>query len=233
MNLKLIRFSVICVFILFTTQLSAQDWSTDEYKAELGVNGGGSFYLGEANSVLFAYPQLAYGGFFRYKLNARLAVKAELSTATIAGMGIKPNNVYAGDFTGEFNFFDLEKNQYKRFSKIFSPYIFAGLTLMTDVYNKQVWPEFGIPFGIGIKVKLNKRWNFNAQWCTRLMLADNLEGLSAPSNGITPTNDFYNDPNGLNGSNFLNNDLLSTFTIGFSVDIWKKQCDCLNNNSRK
>ena len=47
--MKLIRFFILGVFTLVSVQLAAQD----EYHAEIGVNGGGSYYLGDANSQLF------------------------------------------------------------------------------------------------------------------------------------------------------------------------------------
>jgi hypothetical protein len=197
----------------------------DEYKAEIGINGGGSFYLGEANNQLFNYTRPAFSGYVRYLFSPRIALRAELSSAIVAGSAIKDNQIYIGDLCGEFNFFDLEQNPYKRYSKTFSPYIFAGLGMITDVYAGQNLPEACLPFGIGMKFKLANRWNFNIQWVNRLLLADNLEGDSAP--GVST---HYNNPNNLNGTNILNNDFLSTITIGISYDFWKKQCKCLNSN---
>ena len=106
----------------------------------------------------------------------------------------------------------------------FSPFIFAGISMLTDVYNGQLktfLPEMGLSFGLGMKVKLNDRWNFNAQWSNCLLLVDNLEGDSAPKQN-TPLNNPYN----LNGTNIFNNDLLSTFSIGLSYNIWQRKCDC-------
>ena len=73
-----------------------------------------------------------------------------------------------------------------------------------------------------MKVKLGQRCNLNVQWTTRLLLADNLEGVKT-----------LNNPGGLNGSNPFNNDLLSTLTVGISFDIWKKLCDCENSTVMK
>jgi hypothetical protein len=225
MNFKLIRFLTLSVFVFFIAQLSAQKLVRDEFRAEVGITGGGNYYLGETNNQLFSNMRVSYSGFFRYRFNPRLAVKAELSNVTVAGLGINNNPVFIGDLCGEFNFFDLEQNPYKRYSKIFSPYISAGVSVLTDVYIGQTMPEFGLPFGIGMKVKLNKRWNLNVQWTNRLLFNDNLEGGSAPD-----VNSKYNNPNGLNGSNIFNNDIISTFTVGVSYDIWKKQCDCRNTH---
>ena len=219
MKLKVIRFIILCVICLVSVNLSAQD----EYKAEIGINGGGSYYLGDANNQLFKNMQVAYSGFFRYCFDPRLAAKIELMNTSVSGIGFN-NAVLTTDITGEFNFFDLEKNKNKRFSKIFSPYIFAGIGLMsykyTDTTNvSSTKVNISIPFGIGMKVKLGNRLNLNVQWTTRLLLADNLEG--------TPG---LNNSNNLNGSNPFNNDILSSLTIGLSFDIWKKHCDCKNSS---
>jgi hypothetical protein len=228
MNLRLIRFFIVCVFALFSIHLSAQKFEKDEYRAEIGMNGGGSFYIGDANYFLFNNTRVAGSGFFRYRFNPRLALRTELTYATVGfekTSGIKDNTVFIGDICGEFNFFDLEQNPYKRYSKTFSPYVFTGISMLTDVYNgqlKTLLPELGLAFGVGMKVKLNKHWNLNAQWSNSLLFADNLEGTSA----INATNDPLNNSNNLNGSNIFNNDLISTFTIGLSYNIWEKQCDC-------
>ncbi len=223
--MRLIRLFFLCVFVFSSVLASSQDIETDVYRAEIGLSGGGSYYLGEANNVLFSNMQPAFGGFVRYKFNPRIAVRVELLDATVAGIGIK-NTFGVGDLCGEFNFFDLERNKYKRYSKLFTPYIFTGISLFTYVYNKQVFPfEVGIPFGIGIKLKLKNRWNLDLKWTNRLLLADNLEGTS----GLKDTDsDKYNNPNKLNGSNIFNNDLMSTITFGISYDSWKQECDCRN-----
>jgi hypothetical protein len=231
MKMKLIRLFVLFGFGLISNQLSAQILVQDEYKAEIGVTGGSSYYLGDANNLLFNNTQVAYGAFFRYRFNPRISLKAEIDGTKVGGIfnyltnqSILLNNpVYAFDLTGEFNFFDLEKNAYKRFSKIFSPYIFAGVGIMnySDTISSTKYTP-SIPFGVGMKVLLGKRWNLNVQWTTRLLLADNLEGKPE-----------LNNPGTLNGNNPFSNDMLSTFTVGISFDIWKKQCDCEDTAVKK
>lgn len=219
MNIKLIRLFFLCVMALGGTTVGAQVMPADEYRAEIGITGGGSYYLGDANGVLFNNMQAAYGGFFRYVFNPRTAMKVELLGTNVSNPAFENNFVFTGDVNFEFNFFDLERNPYKRFSKTFSPYIFAGIGGLTDVYDGQFLPVMSLPFGVGMKAKLGKRWNLNVQWTTRLLFSDYLENTVA-----------FNNPNDLNGSNFLNNDFLSTFAVGLSYDIWKKDCDCINNN---
>jgi len=218
MKFKLVRFAVLCVFL----PLSIQSQSQEEYKAEIGVSGGGSYYIGDANSLPFNNLNMAFSGFFRYRFDPRLAARVELAYAVVSGPNFN-SNVIATDFCGEFNFFDLEKNEYKQFSKTFSPYIFTGVGILTNV--AKISPEMSIPFGVGFKLKLSDRWNLDVKWSNRLLIADNLEG--------TKINTPYNNMNYLNRTNLLNKDLLSTFTVGISFDIWKKHCDCVNSATTK
>lgn len=226
MNMKLIRLFFACFLYFYSITAFAQEFEKNTYKAEIGVVGGASFYLGDDNNILFNNQGSVIGAFFRYNFDPRLALKAELINTTVYGSDFDPNNIYAGDITAEFNFFDLERNPYKRFSKPISPYIFGGLGIFTDMYAGQFnhIPEFiSLPFGFGLKLKLGHRLNANIQWTGRLsLLSDNMEDDPA-----------FDDPNGLNGTNVLNNDFLSAITVGFSFDIWKKKCDCLNNTIKK
>ena len=216
MKIKLIRLFVLIVW----TTISVNTFAQDNYRAEIGVSGGGSYYLGDANSKLFNNMNFTYGAFLRYRIDPRFAVKAEFTRITKL---VGPNNSFVndtinvGDICLEFNFFDLENNPFNRHSRIFSPFIFVGAGMMTDLYINQKHPEPFIPFGVGMKVKLAERWNFIAQWSNRLLLfSDNMEN-----------NPKYDNPKGLNGSNIFNNDLLSTITVGISFDFWEKRCNCL------
>jgi len=212
-----IRSFIIGALALF----SANVFSQINYHAEIGVFGGGSYYIGDANSQLFDNMQQTYGGFFRYNLNPRFALKAEL---TKVNKIVGPNNSFVnktvniGNLCAEFNFFDLEIDESNRFGKQFSPYIFTGIGGVTDIYLKQKAPKVCLPFGVGIKIKLADRWTLVAQWENMLLFSDNLEA-----------NPKYNNTNNLNGSNIFNNDLLSTITVGISFNFWEKRCNCLNN----
>lgn len=239
MKSTLIRLLLITTFSL----VARAGFSQNEYYAEIGLSGGGAYYLGDVNNQLFYNLQPSFGGYLRYNIDARLAIRAELNSSTIAGnfsnngTTIKLNNtVNSLDFCGEFNFFELEQNPYKRYSKTFSPYIFLGIGGMTDLYAGQMIPEISIPFGLGMKLKLANRWNLNVQWSNKLLIP--VFKLNDKVNTVVPIyhSDYMeglaelNDPNGLNGSNLFTNDLLSTFTVGISFDFWKKECKCMNSN---
>ena len=208
----------MCVFVL----LSASTIAQNDYQAEIGLSTGGSYYLGDANSKLFNNMQFVYGGLFRYNFNSRFALRAEFTRVTkIIGNNNSFSNdtINVGDICAEYNFFDLENLSNNKFSKPFSPFIFGGLGVMTDVYNKQKSPEPCISFGVGMKVKIAERWNLIGEWSNRLlMFSDNMEN-----------NPKFDNLNNLNGSNIFNNDLLSTLTVSLTYDFWKRPCKCLRN----
>ena len=216
MNFKLIRYAITGFLLLGAGLVSAQE---DTYFAEIGVHGGSSYYLGDANNVLFKNAQLSYGLIYRQKFNPRLAAHLSWNSATVAGKGsidnvnnISFNNrVNAFDLAGEFNFFSYERKEYLPFSKTFTPFIFAGVggALGNSVAT------MSLPFGVGFKAMLGDRLNLNIMWSNRLMFNDNLEGKAD-----------FNDHAELNGTNIFNNDMLSTLTVGITLNIWKKKCDC-------
>jgi hypothetical protein len=182
--------------------------------------------------------QPAFGGFARHKLNPRISLRIEFQSTSIGGTFQTQTTNYllnkqinAGELVGEVNFFDFEKNQVNRLSKNFTPFIFGGIGGMTSLYSGQLFPQLCIPFGVGMKVKLGGRWKLNVIWSGKLLLADNLEENTNPAISTA-----LNNQANLNGTNIFNNDLLSSLTVGISLDIWKKQCDCVNtllkSNSR-
>lgn len=201
---KFIIFFSACLFLLVSTVRSQS-----EYLAELGVNGGISYLLDDKNSVPFKNPFLDWGLIYRHNFNERFSAHLAWNASKNKFYTSQVDTIMLNmiDLCGEFNFFDLIKRQYKPKSTNFSPYIFAGAGF---AFNQQT-SGFNIPFGVGIKYKLGNRFNLNAQWAHRLMLnTDKIEGVESA----------------LNGSNFMNKDLISTFTIGLSYDFWKRPCDC-------
>ena len=219
MKFRLIRLLILSILAFITFPVFGQEKSDkNDYKAEIGIIGGASYYIGDASSTFFDYQNIksALGGFFRYRIDNRIAFKGELISTVIAGSGIE-NQAFAADIVGEYNFFDLEQDPYKRFSKIYSPYLLAGVGLMNYDYQTVNMTNPSFVFGLGMKLKLGNRLNLNLQWSNRLLLADNIEGVAK-----------YNNMNNLNGLNIFNNDFISSLTIGVSFDIWKKECNCMN-----
>lgn len=226
MNFKLIRYAITGFLLLGAGLMNAQE---DTYFAEIGVHGGSSYYLGDANNVLFKNAQLSYGLIYRQKFHPRLAAHLSWNSTAVAGKGIVDNvnipfnnRVNAFDLAGEFNFFSYERKEYLPFSKTFTPFVFAGVgTVIGDSIetrlSEKITLPFGvsIPFGVGFKMMVGDRMNLNVIWSNRLMFNDNLEGEAD-----------FNDHAKLNGTNIFNKDMLSTLSVGITLNIWKKKCDC-------
>ncbi len=216
MNFKIIRYAITGFLLLLAGLVNAQE---DTYFAEIGVHGGSSYYLGDANNVLFKNAQLSYGLIYRQKFHPRLAAHLNLNSTTVAGDGLITNGTFFPynnrvntlDLAGEFNFFSYERKEYLPFSKTFTPFVFAGVG---GVLGNSV-ATMSLPFGLGFKMMIGDRLNLNIIWSNRLMFSDDLEG-----------GDDFNNPAGLNGTNIFNNDMLSTLSVGITLNIWKKKCDC-------
>lgn len=218
MTNKLIRTTIVAAMILFAGHASAQD----EYRSEIGILGGVSYYQGDANTQLFANNQLAYGLLYRHKLDTRLAISGSWNKTLIAGMnGSVPfsNDINAFDVCGEFNFFDYENKVYRPNSKKHTLYLFAGIGGTLYPYSGATTFSMSMPFGLGYKIMLGKRFNLNFIWSNRWSFSDKLEGVPA-----------LNDAYGLNGTNNFNNDLLSTMSIGLTYNIFKKGCKCVKTS---
>ena len=130
-HLKISAVAFIFLFAAFTA--SSQT-------LELGVMGGGSYYLGEMNTAVhFSGTQLAFGVLARYNLNKRWSVKFGYNRGKIKGDDSK--NAFIPDkglnfesklnditLVGEFNFLDYFTGSKKTY---FTPYIFAGVGFFT------------------------------------------------------------------------------------------------------
>ncbi len=224
-------------FILFTSLSFGQG---DPYRAEVGFQVGSNIYHGNVNTIAdlehiaknLGNQTLDIGTTFRYRVNKRIALRAGYDYSKVKGSyrykdsediySAQLNNpIHMMDIWGEFNFFDLENNPYRPFSKKYSPYIFAGIGgMILPKYELQQGGNFtsSIPFGIGFKLKFAERLNLNLRLTNRLMLADGMEGLKE-----------FDNPPPITQSNFMNNDLLSGITFGITYDFWVNDCGCIES----
>lgn len=127
------RFAVVIAMIFITISGSSQT-------LELGLFGGGSYYLGDMNTAMhFSQTQFAYGLLARFNVNSRWAIKAgynrgsvksdDSKNAAIAGQGLNFQSTI-NDITvvGEFNFLEYFTGSKRNY---FTPYIFGGIGVFT------------------------------------------------------------------------------------------------------
>lgn len=178
---------------------------TQSQTMEIGLFGGGSYYLGEMNPWFhFNKTKLAYGALVRFNLNPRWAVKLSYYRGSIQGVDTLSTRAVSDNFSftstvndisavAEFNFWEYFTGSKKNF---FSPYIFAGATYYFSDYAS----GFAFPFGAGAKFSLSERFALGVEWGMRKTFSDKLDGVNATryQSGIdlgednTSTWDWYN-----------------------------------------
>lgn len=184
---------LILVFVLLSINVGN---AFAAYNHELGLSGGTAFYLGDANhSTPFHRPGWSAGAFYRYNIDTRWAIKASVRYAVVQGdtrdFGYTfPNGqAYAefqrgfvdADATIEFNFFDIGESKYYKARYKATPYILlgVGLTTYSDLYAGGNAYKFSIPFGIGGKWRINKRWTLGLEWTIHKLFIDNFDVTNA------------------------------------------------------
>lgn len=156
---------------------------------EIGVIGGGGYYLGDYNpSRHFRSTQTYFGGFYRYNLNDRFAMRlnAGFSKVDLKNVHLPDNAgvVFPQEFHAtvkdicalvEFNFrsFMVSKVEHSSF---WSPYIFTGVGFLGTGEDKAV----NIPLGVGIKFNVYKQVSCGIEWSARKMFTDGFDGLKDP-----------------------------------------------------
>lgn len=195
---KFSGFFISHILFFFFSLLSLNGFS--QPGAELGVIVGGGYYLGDYNPAKhFNNTQTYLGGFYRYNLNDRFALRFNAGFSKIdMPDAVLPDNAgkkfpvgiskSVTDVCGliEFNFrsFMVRKTQE---SSLWAPYIFTGMGFLSAGDNGGLT----IPLGVGIKFNLYRQISCGIEWSARKTFTDYLDGVSDPWN-TGETNQIYN-----------------------------------------
>ena len=220
------RILAICCILLagaFLPQVKAQD-----YKYELGVEAGISSYWGDINQTSLIYrPGFTGGAVFRYVIDYRWAIRANLSAAMLSGNAADDDNILPGgdeyQFSttlfdagcrAEFNFFNYGVGQsYKNTSRL-SPYVTAGIAFCAGFPEGNTFFAVNIPFGIGIKYKVGERWNLGLEFAMHKVIGDNIDSPE------------LKDPYLIPSSALKNTDWFSTLVLSITYDFGFKTLPC-------
>ena len=199
-----------------------------QYNHEIGITGGGSFYLGDANhSTLFNRLKPAYGGFYKYNIDTRYAIKLQALVAEVEGDSrdfnyVFPDKQYGyfnrkfvdASLTVEFNFFDIGESKYYKSDYNISPYILfgIGLTAYNNIYVADNFYKFNFPMGVGGKWKVNKRWTLGAEWTMHKMYVDDFDVTGNESK-------ILNNPYQTNKTAFFDDDWYSVANLFISYNL--------------
>ncbi len=211
-------------------------------RIELGFFVGASYYFGDLNpGKQFYQPSTAFGGVGRYVLNDRYAIKGSVVMAPIKG-SYPDNGVYLPEgevkysfnrkmaeaaLQLEFNFMSYD-HWFIRDSK-FTPFVSLGLgttaykRFSTDEQNPTEQTVFilSLPFGAGLKYKINQRIRVGLEWNFRKTFVDDLDvvGHNLP---ISP-----DDPYGFDSSGSIhNNDWYSFAGVTVTFSLFKRKSSC-------
>ncbi|MBP6230758.1 MAG: hypothetical protein KA397_03775 [Paludibacteraceae bacterium] len=223
------RYILFCIFAAFYSITSAQ------YNHEIGISGGTSFYLGDANqSTPFHTTDFAYGGFYLYNINTRYALKAQVLVAEIEGDSRDFNYIFPNNQIGyfnrqlvdiglnlQFNFFDLGQSRYYNSRNMISPYFTIGIGYLA--YNNMFVGDnvykFTIPVGIGGKWKITKRLNLGVEWKINKLFVDDLDVTNNESK-------ILNNPYQTNTISFFDTDWYSAATVSLSYNLFNTRKFC-------
>lgn len=156
---------------------------------DIGVFGGGSYYLGDVNTYKQFYSlEKSYGVVFRVNFDKRYSLKVTAISGRLSGSDLDFDNPFQQmrahqfstgitDFAAlvEFNFFDFSTKDPKY---IGTPYINGGIgaVIAPDISTQTT---LTIPFGVGMKFRLGKYLSFGGEWTMRKTFTDALDQLDA------------------------------------------------------
>jgi hypothetical protein len=196
----------IIITILIILALPALPQRTADY----GVSAGVVNYLGEQNPLsAFFKPGPAVQLFYRYNLNPRQAVRANL-----LGGYMTPLGSFLGELgaTYEFNFFPYSTFRSRHID--YSPYIAGGAALSM---MSQAGPFLSVPFSAGFKVNVANQVGVEIEYGFRKTFTDKLDGqFEITDSGGEPVDRTWTH----------NNDWYSFLGVSVTWKIYNKLAGC-------
>lgn len=197
--MRFAHFSLLIALLGLCVALPLRAQEEEFYTKEFGAALGMTNFVSDANPSVFGAPGVGGGAVLRFVLNPRMAVKTMLTY-----------NHLSDNVTGVRNFYPQHPHQAstERLNYAFSGAIY-DLSALYELHflpygfhrsylgNRRLVPflqlGFGftysqigkaftanVPFGVGIKYKLQPRLNLALDWKFHFTPSDRLEGLEAP-----------------------------------------------------
>lgn len=223
------RFRLLFMAILLSFCPSA--WAQDDgFLMEVGIGGGGSFYMGDVNSRLYSGTNGMVSALARYNVNPRFSLKANLAAAGISGQTDMANGVLPGDdlkfsrtlydlgFQIEWGFCAYGAANWNGTNRI-APYGLLGVGLTFAPEPEQNDFAANIPIGLGVRYKLSERVNLGLEWTMRFSTSDRLDVTSNGSPSLE-------NPFMIKGKGIKNKDSYSFTMLYVTFDVFKRPCNC-------
>ena len=226
MNVKLKLLSTV-LLLSCVSHVMAQE---DGYLMEIGLGGGGSFYMGDVNSKLYSNTNGVFSVMARYNVNPRFSLKADLAAAGISGSSENAYSVLPGDelkFSRtvydfgvqiEWGFCGYGMEGWSGCHRL-APYGLVGVGLSFAPKPAQNDFAANFPIGLGIRYKLSERVNMGLEWTMRFSTSDRLDVTQTYGTSLQ-------DPFMIKGKGVKNKDSYSFTMLYVSFDIFKRPCHC-------
>jgi hypothetical protein len=187
--------------------------SLAQTSVDIGIFGGGGTYFGDMTKVDFQKSvNPAYGAFLRYNFNPRYGLRLNVLNGTIGAEGHYDGvnwpfskNVMDISLLFEFNYLKYIVGDK---TTPWSTFLFGGLgfqmydyefrrdelvPLVDPTYFNYVHTSGGviaptIPFGLGVKYNLSRKWGIGLEGGLRKSLSDKLDDLDDPLSYISSDN---------------------------------------------
>ncbi len=222
---------VLSILLLCIVSLSVMGQRFADY----GIMGGATSYFGDINQGRPFYSLQPAGGiFFRYNLNPRQAIRANVLAGGLKARDTDFDNDFQqtraasfsatmGEFALQFEFNFLPySTQGKQWD--YTPYIAAGAGityLNTTFVHPTIPPPNGsvsdfvpiLPFSVGFKIKIRKNIGLEAEYSFRKSFYDNFDGLN---DRVAPAD----------GDAIHNNDWYTFAGIGITWKIYNRNANC-------
>lgn len=223
-----LRLLIYTMAVLFCSPAVAQD---DGYFMELGLGGGGCFYMGDANSRLYNNTNGVFSILARYNINPRLSLKADLAAAGISGSSENAYGVLPGDGVRfsrtvydlgvqlEWGFCGYGMEGWNGSHRL-APYGLLGVG--GTFAPKPAENDFAVnfPIGLGIRYKLSDRVNIGIEWTMRFSSSDRLDVTKVPADTS------LENPFMIKGKGIKNKDSYSFTMLYVTFDVFKRPCNC-------
>lgn len=208
--------------------LAAQE---KEYMYEIGATGGASWAYGDVNATKAVYsPASAFGIIYRYNINLRWALAAELQSAGLSGDTRDFDYAFpGGDYSfdqrswqlsvrPEIHFWNYGWGSDYREKKRYAPYLTLGLSAGMITGGDDNDFVFGVPLGAGMKWKMSPRFNAQLSCLFTRTFSDALDGKA--------------DPTGIKTSALTGHDWMATITLGLTFDFGERCIECHNQKNQ-
>jgi len=213
------------LIILICISVSA----SGQRKADFGVFGGVSTYMGDINPSRLMYSPLPAGGlFYRYNIHPRHSLRTNFYVGGLRADDLDFNNYFQtsrdSSFSGyvgewalqfEFNFLPYSTHGGKW---NYTPYLAAGagiafINTMTKTETAVFTYVPVIPFSVGFKINIRKNMGLEVEYGFRKTFYDNFDGLRN-----------FVDPSDYTWSH--NNDWYTFTGIAFTWKVFNRMMDC-------